>query len=278
MWKRLLVVFLLILVMVVAFSFQRMEVSPPHAPIRAAPSQTALDVPPPTGTTATMMTSIDTSGTAMDTSATDTSATTSGSTSTEATDTTSTTATTPTATISGTPEEQLNIEIDQRFQKLNPGELLISGLHEMRVAAPEPFILRIASKGQSDGMDSDLPSGGQTSTSELHVTPTMRAELTGTGFTILRTSDERQIIGGGSFTEWSWHVTPTESGNRELVATVYVELDGRSKGFPKRWPVHVSANIGQSVSLFVAKNWQWLSSTLLIPLVLFFWRQRKKQT
>ncbi|MBV8546907.1 MAG: hypothetical protein JO088_19375 [Acidobacteria bacterium] len=225
------------------------------------------------------MTSSDTSGTTMDTSATDTAAmSTTGSTSTMTTSTTATTGTTATTTSSLTPEEQLTIEIDQRFQKLNPGELLISGPHEMRVATPEPFILRIASKGQSDGIGSGLPSGGQTSMSELHVTPTMRAELTGTGFTILKTSDERQIIGGGSFTEWSWQVTPTESGNRELVATVYVELDSRSKGFPKRWPVHVSADIGQSLSHFLASNWQWLSSTLLIPLVVFFWRQRKKQT
>jgi hypothetical protein len=55
-------------------------------------------------------------------------------------------------------------------------------------------------------------------------------------------------------------------------------LDGKVKGIPKRWSVHVSANASHSTSLFFAKNWQWLSSTLLIPLVLFFWRQRTKQT
>jgi hypothetical protein len=177
-----------------------------------------------------------------------------------------------------TPEGQLFDEIDRRFKALNPGELLIGAPHEMRVGVTEQFILRIASAGQNDGIASDLPTGGQTSTSTLHVTPMMRATLAGTGFTIQSTSDEKQLIGGGSFTEWSWQVTPTESGNRELVANVYVEIDGRVKGIPKRWPVHVSANPGRSFSLFLKSNWQWLSSTLVIPLALFFWRQRKKQT
>jgi hypothetical protein len=177
-----------------------------------------------------------------------------------------------------TPEGQLFNAIDERFKALNPGELLIDAPREMRVAVPAPFILRIAAANQTEGIASDLPAGGQTSTSTLHVTPIMRATLAGAGFTIQSTSQEEQLIGGGTPTEWSWQVTPEVSGNRELVATVYVEIDGKVKGTPRRWPVHVSANAGNATSLFFAKNWQWLASTLLIPLVLFFWRQRKKQT
>ena len=196
--------------------------------------------------------------------------------------TTATTGTTATTTEHHhdptTPEGQLFNEIDQRFRALNPGELLISAPRKMRVAVPDQFILRIAAANQNDGISSDLPTGAQTSTSILHVTPTMRATLAGTGFTIQSTSQEEQLIGGGSFTEWAWQVTPLESGNRELVATVYVVLDGKVKGIPKRWPVHVRANAGRWFSQFLAANWTWLSSTLLIPLFLFFWRQRKKQT
>ena len=65
----------------------------------------------------------------------------------------------------------------------------------MRVAVPEQFNLRIAAANQTDGIDLDLPTGGQTSTSKLHVTPTMRATLTGAGFTIQNMSDEKQLIG-----------------------------------------------------------------------------------
>lgn len=213
------------------------------------------------------------------TSAADTSSTTTSETVAMTTDATTTTDTaTPTEHHHDptTPEGQLFNAIDERFKALNPGELLISAPREMRVAVPAQFILRIAAKNQSEGISSDLPTGGQTSTSTLHVTPTMRATLAGTGFTIQSTSQEEQLIGGGSFTEWSWQVTPLESGNRELVATVYVVLDGKVKGVPKRWPVHVSANTGQSVSHFFATYWQWLLTTLIIPLVLY-WR-KKKQT
>jgi hypothetical protein len=178
-----------------------------------------------------------------------------------------------------TPDGKLFSEIDERFKALNPGELVITAPHEMRVAVPERFTLRIAAANQTEGITADLSTTGQTMTSPLHVTPIMRATLDGAGFTIKSNSREDQIIGGGSFTEWSWQVTPLESGDRELVATVYAELDAdRVKGFPKHWPVHVRANASRSFSQFFASNWQWLSSTLLIPLVLFFWRQRKKQT
>jgi hypothetical protein len=176
-----------------------------------------------------------------------------------------------------TPDGQLFNEIDERFKALNPGELVISAPKEMRVAVPERFVLRIAAANQTDGITSDLSTSAQTATSTVHVTPIMRATLDGAGFTIQSTSKEEQVIGGGSYTEWSWLVTPTASGDRELVATVYAELDAnRVKGFPKRWPVRVRANAGRSFSQFFGSNWQWLSSTLLIPLFLFFWQQRKK--
>jgi hypothetical protein len=194
-----------------------------------------------------------------------------------------TTATTGTATTTEhhhdptTTEGQLWSEIDRKFRELNPGKLQITAPQEMRVAMPAQVVLRIAPLNQSEGIGLDLPAGGKTSTSALHLTPWMRATLTGSGFTIQNNSQEEQLIGGGSYTEWSWQVTPLESGNRELVATVYVVLDGRLKGIPRRWPVHVSANAGQSVSHFFATYWQWLLTTLIIPLVLF-WRKQKTQT
>ncbi|MEA2414817.1 MAG: hypothetical protein QOI58_1474 [Thermoanaerobaculia bacterium] len=175
-----------------------------------------------------------------------------------------------------TTEGQLWSDIDRRFRDLNPGELLISAPRQMRVAVPQSFVLRIAPVKENKGISSDLPTGGQTFTASIHLTPTMRATLAGTGFTIQSNSNEEQMIGGGSFTEWSWQVTPIESGNRDLVATVYVEIDGKVKGIAKRWPVHVSANAGRSFSQFVGSYWQWFLTTLIIPVVLF-WR-RQKQT
>lgn len=204
---------------------------------------------------------------------------TTGTMSTETTDTSVTTSTTTPSTTSTaftlTPEEQ---QIDNEFKAMNPGKMLINAPQTMRVGVAERFVLRIASAGQSAGMADDLPASGQSTTSVLHVTPKIHATLAGNGFTIQNTSPEEQVIGGGSFTEWSWNVIPTESGDRELVVSIQVVLKEGVKAIPKRWPVHVSPNARRSASLFFAKNWQWLSSTLLIPLLLFFWRQRKKQT
>ncbi len=176
-----------------------------------------------------------------------------------------------------TPEGQLFTEIDQRFQALNPGQILINAPHVMRVGVTEEFVLRIASAGQNAGISTNLPANGQSSTSEIHVTPMMSATLAGKGFTIEKTSPEEQMVGTGSFTEWSWQVTPAESGDLVLVANVMVKLDDRVKAIPNRWPVQVSPNVGRSVSIFLASNWQWLSTTLIIPLILLGWRQRKKR-
>jgi len=192
--------------------------------------------------------------------------------------TTSTTGTTRTTTAGQTPEQQLNADIDRRFRELNPGEMLINAPHEMRVGMAERFVLRIASVGQNKGITADLPAGAQNATSEVHVTPTMRAKLSGNGFVIEKTSPEEQIIGGGTFTEWLWQVTPTDSGDHELVANVQVVLDGRPKAFPaKFWLVHVKPNVIRSTKLFIKSNWQWLLTAMIIPLAGFLWRQRKKK-
>jgi hypothetical protein len=228
--------------------------------------------PPPAPQPHVILSQTSTTDTGLTTTSSETAAMTTG-----ATETTGTATTTEHHHDTTTTEGQLWSEIDRKFRELNPGVLFISAPTEMRVAVPQTFVLRIAPANQSAEISSDLPTGGQTSTSTIHLTPTMRATLAGSGFTIQSNSSEEQIIGGGSYTEWSWQVTPLESGNRELVATVYVEIDGKVKGVAKRWPVHVSANAGRSFSQFLGTYWQWLLTTLIIPLVLF-WRRQKKQT
>jgi hypothetical protein len=210
----------------------------------------------------------------IDTAATATTGTTATASTTAATDTAATTDTT--ATIPehhhdlSTPDGKLFHEIDQRFQELNPGQMLINAPHTMRVGVTERFILRIAAAGQTAGLATDL--SGPSTTSEIHVTPLMRATLAGNGFTITPLSPEEQYIAGGP-AEWSWQVMPTVSGDHDLVLSVQVELDGRVKAIPKVWPVHVSANPVH----FFATYWQWIITALIIPLVVIFLQQRKKK-
>ncbi len=240
----------------------------------------ARPLPPPVpNTTQGDVKRLDTAPTAPSGTTATTSATATTSTTTAATDTAAATDTTVTIPDHhhdvSTPEGQLLDEIDKRFRALNPGQMVVSAPRTMRVGVAERFVLRIASAGQNAGIAADL--SGPSTTSEIHVTPTMRATLAGNGFTIAPISPEEQFIGGGSFTEWSWQVTPTDSGDHQLVVSVMVVLDGRVKAIPKVWPVHVSVNAGLTLSHFFASYWQWIITALIIPLVGVFWQRRKKE-
>jgi hypothetical protein len=266
-------------------SAQMRSVVPPRPPVpqpvpKPVPTQPIHQpLPPPVPVTTVGVMRLDTVTTAPTGTTAPTSATATTSTMTAVTDTAA--ATDTTAAILehhhdlSTPEGQLFNEIDQRFRALNPGQMLVNAPQTMRVGVAERFVLRIASAGQNAGIAADL--SGPSTTSEIHVTPTMRATLAGNGFTIAPISPEEQFIGGGSFTEWSWQVTPTDSGDHELVVSVMVVLDGRVKAIPKVWPVHVSANVGLTLSHFFASYWQWIITALIIPLAGLFWRRRKKE-
>lgn len=193
-----------------------------------------------------------------------------------------TTAATTTVTDAHTgPDASIFDEIDRRFAELSPGEIVFTAPDRMRVADTSEVDLRIAAKNRSSGILEGLTEGVTSTAVQEHITPVMEAHLDGgSGLDIVSVGKDSQSVAGGGFAEWRWNVTPKRSGSQRLTVSIIAHLtypDGRD--IPKTIRtmtrnVAVSANVGDSMKTFFASYWQWLTTTLIIPIVIFFYRRR----
>lgn len=240
--------------------------------------RTTLPAPPPPlppTNTATNTTTI-----AMTTTTTDTAASTDSS--------ARTTTTTPPATVTATetvhtagPDAAAFDEIDRRFKELSPGQVVFTAPEKMRVADTYEVSLRIAAKGQDAGILEGLPEGVTSTIGQEHITPVMEARLSGgAGLDVQALGKDEQSVAGGGFAEWRWNVTPKRTGSQRLTVTIIAHLTyPNGRDIPKTLRtltqmVEVSANVGDSVKTFLASYWQWLTTTLIIPIGLFLYRRR----
>jgi len=238
--------------------------------------RTTLPPPPlPTDTMATMATTT----IATTTIPTTTIPTTTAATTTAATTTVVTTTEAP-HTNTG-PDATAFDEIDRRFKELSPGEVVFTAPEQMRVADTYEVSLRIAAKDQNAGILDDLPEGATSTMAQEHITPIMEARLSGgAGVDVQALGKDEQSVAGGGFAEWRWNVTPKRSGSQRLTVTIIAHLTyPNGRDIPKTLrtltrKVEVNANAGDSIKTFLASYWQWLTTTLIIPIGLFLYRRR----
>ena len=77
-------------------------------------------------------------------------------------------------------------------------------------------------------------------------------------------------------------VTPIKSGKTylKLIIRIKIEVDGEANYkdivvFDK--DIEVKANASLEVKSWLAEYWQWLMTTIIIPLVIFFYKKRNKK-
>ncbi|HEX3582622.1 MAG TPA: hypothetical protein VH087_12725 [Thermoanaerobaculia bacterium] len=184
--------------------------------------------------------------------------------------------TTMSQTTATAPDE--NAKIDAEFAALSPGTVAFNAPDAMKVSETETVTVRIAPKGQASGITSGLP--GETSTAaQEHITPKMQVTLDGLGFDIAALSPDTQTVAGGGFAEWRWNVTATTSGDHNLNVTIYAKLDDLPPHQigAQTHPVRVDGNPMAGIGDFLDKNWQWLASAIVIPLIALLWNRRAKR-
>jgi hypothetical protein len=121
---------------------------------------------------------------------------------------------------------------------------------------------------------------------DIQVAPFMIVELNdadGSIFRITPLTQDRQSVAGDGYTKWVWIVTPLESGQQTLYLSVGTRFKLPNSNEETRFTPIYEKNISVQVDRmyetkhFLSGNWQWLTVTLIIPLVGFIWHNRKKK-
>lgn len=195
-------------------------------------------------------------------------------------------ATAPAETPIATPD--LNRVLADTLRNLPEGRMAFNPPAEMRAGEWARVALRIQPLGP--GLEATqveatlvarLPGEAEPTVEPLKVGTIMKARLEGDSFQVSAHNTEEQIVSSDAFTEWVWDIKALKSGAQklDLVVSVRVLVEGwgeRQRDLPVMTKeIVVKVNPVYSLMTFVGKYWQWLATTLLIPLGGWAWKAVK---
>jgi hypothetical protein len=186
-------------------------------------------------------------------------------------------------------EKKTNLKvIDKTSNKVdtNKGWIAYSVVENMKVAKSYSVKIRISKLKQNKAVlilgDNDAINNPEyesiATIDDIKVSGEMSAELRGDSetFNIVSLSTVTQNIDNESYTEWEWIVTPKKSGDTPLKLVIKLkELNKDIIVFNKT--IKVKSNVPVVFESFFEKYWQWIMTTIIIPIFIFFWNRNKKR-
>lgn len=180
---------------------------------------------------------------------------------------------------------------NQLTENITPGTMAYSVPEEMKVGNTYNIKLRISKdnnkiqliNGDRDITISDTSIKSIVTIESIRVEPIMSAQLVSDekSFEIKSLSTEVQNIEESGYTEWQWLIKPLKGGENflKLVVKVRVKEDGQEfykdiTVFDKKIPV--KSNTIFTVKSFLSQYWQWIMTTIIIPLIIWFYKKRSE--
>jgi len=131
---------------------------------------------------------------------------------------------------------------------------------------------------------SDVTLDSKVTIENIRVERTMTAQLLSEddAFEISAMNTDNQVVEDEGYTEWSWVVVPLKSGTSYLKMIIKIKVVSGEETYYKDIVVFdknikVKANVSLGVESWLSKYWQWLMTTIIIPLVIFFYKKRKEK-
>jgi hypothetical protein len=102
----------------------------------------------------------------------------------------------------------------------------------------------------------------------------------GLNFKITPINNYEQFVNLTSNTIWKWNVMPIKKGNNLLIlrATIKIfneEADSYKDVNVFEKPITIKSSFAREAKVFIGNNWQYLLSTLVIPLGLWYFKRKK---
>ena len=108
------------------------------------------------------------------------------------------------------------------------------------------------------------------------VSPNMRAEIVGEGFSIDKQGPQEQLSIHNGATHWTWRVIPESSGAQVLKFRLYLLTHHNAKNSTKVLDL-AEANFSVQANLpeWFKRHWLWIASLLLAPIAVIFGLRRR---
>jgi len=161
--------------------------------------------------------------------------------------------------------------LKKELDRLPLGQMVFNPPSEMKQGKKERLTLRISRDTNFNILDA-LKGNGIPKVEEIKISEFMKVRLNGENFEITQLNEEQQIVGYNEYTEWAWDVLPKKFGKLVLHLKVTLRIRLPFGEEVKDHPiidreVKVKVGIVYSLKIFIAKNWKWIITALIIPII-----------
>ncbi len=173
--------------------------------------------------------------------------------------------------------------IDEVLEALPTGNAAFNSPQEMQLGEPEEIRLLLSTGETLEELKSRIEGlGDRVEGVEVRISDSMEARLSGLSFRIEAMTPERQSAGGKQVTEWRWEVEPQKTGilNLHLTFSVIFEADGRERQRAIRildQRIEVKVRLSKWLRMFFDDHWEWLIATIILPLLVWLGRHRRRE-
>jgi hypothetical protein len=166
--------------------------------------------------------------------------------------------------------------LQEELDRMPIGNFMFNPPKTMVLGVNERIETRIA-KDLDCSLVNALKGRGFPKIENLKISELMKVHLSGNNFDINALNEEEQIVSKEGYTEWAWDVTPLKSGVRKLHLHVTLRIRLPFGEEKKDCPaldhdVEVKINVKYSIKKFFVKYWQWIATSLVIPLTVWIWK------
>lgn len=174
-------------------------------------------------------------------------------------------------------------QLSDPFQEMTWGNIVFNVPDSMKLNESKGIHLILSETQSVENFEKQIQEQGRLQKRRIQISNIMVAELKGGGFQIDPITEPLQIINKWGINEWRWEITALKPGSRKLYLTMtaIITIDGQErphtiKSLQETIEIHVTWQ--QRVSAFVGKNWQWLWTSILIPLIGWIWERIRKKS
>lgn len=181
-------------------------------------------------------------------------------------------------------DPQRTIGVDDILSQLRSATLALTAPKTSNISDDVKIKLLVSLEKAQEELIAELEAteGSQVVSGDVQISKTMSATISAPDFDISTVTPTRQAITSIGSTEWLWTLRPKAPGGHHvsitLVAHVMVDnerVEKHIKTFEETLTIEITNK--QRFINFIEAYWQWLLSTLLIPIALGAWKLWKSK-
>ena len=165
----------------------------------------------------------------------------------------------------------------QKVSTNKNGQLMYSIEDTMKLGINYKVVVRILNGKNRTEITSGVKSSAVVE--DIKTSSTMEVEMVDPdkAFNITSSNSQIQVVDSLEYTEWIFIVKPILSGSHPLTITSSIIQENGKKEKTYSKDIFVKSNVVVSVKGFWATYWQWLFSTIIIPFVIWLYKNKKSK-